>query len=96
MNLRPSPARSDETIAQHGAGTHVAARSTMRSAIFGGSSVVFTVRTTSTSASRRSTRLRRARWNTRSFAARSSPGVVSGISPARPSFEPRVPVAPTP
>ena len=41
------------TTAQHGAGTQVAARSTMSSAISSGSSVVLTARTMSSSASRR-------------------------------------------
>jgi hypothetical protein len=53
--------RSVETTAQHGAGSQVAARATSSSAIFGGSSVALTARTMSTSAARRSTRLRSAR-----------------------------------
>jgi len=55
------PLRSAQTTAQHGVGNHVDARSTMSSAIFGGSSVVLTARTMSMSASRRSMRLRSAR-----------------------------------
>jgi len=89
------PERSDETTAQHGAGTHVDPRSTISSAIFAGSRVVLTARTISMSASRRSTRLRSARWKTRNLVARSRPGVVNEISLARRSFDPLFPAGPT-
>src|SRR3954469_296983 len=88
------PDRSDETTAQHGAGTQVAARSTTSSAIFAGSRVVLTARTMSSSASRRSTRLRIARWKTRRRVDRSRPGVVREISDARRSFDPVLPAGP--
>ena len=85
----------DETTAQQGAGSQVEPRSTISSAIFTGSSVVLTARTISMSASRRSTRLRSARWKTRNRVARSRPGVVNEISLARRSFDPPFPAGPT-
>ena len=48
-------------LIEHRAGTHMAARSTMNSAILGGSRVVLTARRISSNAPRRSTRLLRAR-----------------------------------
>src|SRR5205814_474341 len=66
------PERSDETRAQPGAGIQVDARASTSSAIFAGSSVEFTARTMSISASRRTTRADSAACSVRSRAAKSA------------------------